>query len=240
MRATASLVIAATAALCALASTRAEAKEQPARQQPAASYSAAAATGPRDVAALGDSPKAWATSEADAGPEWLRLRYAEPLPVREIRIWQNDAPGAIAWVTAEVDGREVEVWRGTDALSPSPTTPVEKVVTLQKPLTTATVTLYLDTRRVAGWNEIDAVEVVAADGRRAWAVDAEASSHYGESKPKTDPLAAMVGREVIIRVDGERLGGKLLGGDAEWIALHSGQSRVLIKRDRISWVEQQR
>lgn len=209
--------------------------KKPAQVNRAADYSANAATGPRDVFALGDSPKAWAASTADAGPEWLRLRYAEVIPVREIRIWQNDAPGAIAWVTVEVDGREVEVWKGTDAVPASPTTPIEKVVTLSKPQLTDTVTVYLDTRRVAGWNEIDAVEVVAADGSRAWATRAEASTSYGAPKP--DPVSSMVGRDVIIRVDGERLGGKLVGGDAAWLAISNGERTILINRERVSWIE---
>jgi len=200
-----------------------------------ADYSPMRATGPRDVNALGDSPNAWAASTADAGPEWLRLQYAEPLPVSEIRVWQNDAPGAIAWITVEVDGQEVEVWKGTDEVPASPTAPVSKVVTLSKPLLTDTVTVYLDTRRATGWNEIDAVEIVAADGRRAWATRAKASTTY--AAPKPDPVSTMVGRSVIIRVDGERLGGKLVGGDAEWLAITNGERKILIKRERISWIE---
>jgi hypothetical protein len=42
------------------------------------------------------------------------------------------------------------------------------------------VTVYLDTTRVTGWNEIDAVELVSRDGSRQWAKSASASSYYGE------------------------------------------------------------
>ena len=38
--------------------------------------------------------------------------------------------------------------------------------------------IYLDTSAVAGWNEIDAVEIVAKDGSRQWACEATASSSY--------------------------------------------------------------
>jgi hypothetical protein len=38
----------------------------------------------------------------------------------------------------------------------------------------------LDTSRRQGWNEIDAVQLVGPGGS-AWAVDARASSNYGEN-----------------------------------------------------------
>ena len=44
---------------------------------------------------------------------------------------------------------------------------------------TRRIRLVLDTNRRPGWNEIDAVEIVGPDGR-AWAVDAVASSTYGQ------------------------------------------------------------
>ena len=40
------------------------------------------------------------------------------------------------------------------------------------------VRIVLDTTRSAGWNEIDAVELVGPQGR-AWASEARASSSYG-------------------------------------------------------------
>ena len=37
-------------------------------------------------------------------------------------------------------------------------------------------------QRVAGWNEIDAVELIGRDGSRQWAKGANASSSYGASR----------------------------------------------------------
>ena len=45
---------------------------------------------------------------------------------------------------------------------------------------TAAITLHLDTTLEEGWNEIDAVELVGADGSRQWAEKAESSSFYGQ------------------------------------------------------------
>jgi hypothetical protein len=44
----------------------------------------------------------------------------------------------------------------------------------------SSIRIYLDTTRVTGWNEIDAVEVVGRDGTRQWATGAQASSFYGQ------------------------------------------------------------
>lgn len=44
--------------------------------------------------------------------------------------------------------------------------------------TTATITLHLDTTLQSGWNEIDAVQLVGADGSRQWAEKAESSSYF--------------------------------------------------------------
>ena len=40
----------------------------------------------------------------------------------------------------------------------------------------------LDTSRVPGWNEIDAVEIVGHDGSRQWASQAAASTSYADRR----------------------------------------------------------
>ena len=45
--------------------------------------------------------------------------------------------------------------------------------------------IYLDTKRVNGWNEIDAVELVGKDGSKQWAVNASASSTYASKTVKS-------------------------------------------------------
>jgi hypothetical protein len=44
------------------------------------------------------------------------------------------------------------------------------------------VRVYLDTAKVPGWNEIDAVELIGRDGTRQWAVSATASSTYAQGR----------------------------------------------------------
>lgn len=201
-----------------------------------ADWSAMRATGERDVLAAGDNVNAWAAAQADGGVEWLRLGYPEVVAVREIHIWQNDAPGAVTRVTVMVDGQEVEVWSGVDR--PKGPAPVAMAVTLAKPLRTDTVTVYLDTARVSGWNEIDAVEVVAADGRRLWASTAEASSSYPAAPGH--PLAYLVGQVVSVRVEGVTVGGVVVAVDSAWMTLDEGGRRRLINMARLGFVEWER
>jgi hypothetical protein len=42
------------------------------------------------------------------------------------------------------------------------------------------IKVYLDTARVPGWNEVDAVELIGKDGSRQWAKRASASSTYAD------------------------------------------------------------
>jgi hypothetical protein len=44
------------------------------------------------------------------------------------------------------------------------------------------VKVYLDTARVPGWNEIDAVQIIGRDGSQQWAKHATASSTYAEPR----------------------------------------------------------
>ena len=56
--------------------------------------------------------------------------------------------------------------------------PVDTVFPVTGSVTARAVKVYLDTRRVPGWNEIDAVEMVGRDGQRQWASQARASSSF--------------------------------------------------------------
>jgi hypothetical protein len=51
-------------------------------------------------------------------------------------------------------------------------------LTLKQPARLRGLKLYFDTAAVPGWNEVDAVGVVTATGKRYWAVEAEASGFW--------------------------------------------------------------
>ena len=139
------------------------------------------ATGEPDTEAPGDFETAWASREPDAGREWLRLKFEKEVAIAAIRIHQSHNPGAIIRVTAYTDPKSGKIlWEGQSPVVPAihvfEVKPKEKVVA-------DNVTILLDTKRVAGWNEIDAVELIGVDGSRQWASEATASTTYASRFP---------------------------------------------------------
>jgi hypothetical protein len=128
-------------------------------------YSAARATGAPNVTVAGNSPDAWCPSTRDQGMDWLELTFAKPVHAVEVRVRQNDAPGAIAKIEAiEPDGTAHVWWEGVD---PYQRSAVREIVwfAVRVPKTSylvARVKLTLNLASGPGYKEIDAVQLVAA------------------------------------------------------------------------------
>jgi hypothetical protein len=136
------------------------------------------ASGPPDTTVAGDFSTAWASREPDGGPEWLRLEFEKEVEVAQVRIRETYNPGAITKVVGLAGNSEQVLWEGNEEPAPAPrefTIPVTGNVSLR------TVVVHLDTTRVPGWNEIDAVELVGKDGSRQWAQSATASSTFASA-----------------------------------------------------------
>jgi hypothetical protein len=126
----------------------------------------------------GDLATAWASRTPDGGAEWLQLSYSNAVTVDRVRVRETFNPGAIARVTAvQANGQEATLWEGDE---PDGVAPVETEFTAAYDVTARVIKIYLDTSRVPGWNEIDAVELVGRDGSRQWAAEAAASSTYAD------------------------------------------------------------
>jgi hypothetical protein len=138
------------------------------------------ATGAPDTRQAGDIPTAWASKNPDGGVEWLELDYERAVGVDSIRVMESHNPGAISKVALiRPDGGEETVWEGNLADSArnellQSDFKVPRYVQGQK------VRVYVDTGRVPGWNEIDAVQLVGKDGTQQWAVGSTASSSYSD------------------------------------------------------------
>jgi hypothetical protein len=79
------------------------------------------------------------------------------------------------------EGKEKLIWIGRDPADTSVEgVPVAKIFLDPKGKSTSKLKIYLDTARVSGWNEIDAVELFGEDGSQQWAIAAEASSTYSQ------------------------------------------------------------
>lgn len=139
-------------------------------------------TGPPDTPLAGDLETAWASKQPEMGEVWIDLTYAEAVTPELLRVHETYNPGAVARVLVSEDGPEAPdrswrvAWEGEDGVRAAPGW-------LEVPLAGAGrvrwVRLIVDTDRVPGWNEIDAVELLG-DGRRQWAVSALAGSSYAD------------------------------------------------------------
>jgi hypothetical protein len=132
-------------------------------------YSAAKATGAPDVPIAGNSPDAWCPAVRDRGMDWLEVTFGTPVEAVELRVRQNDAPGAVAKVEAfEPDGTAHVWWEGVDPLV-VPT--VRQILWFavrvpRTPYRVAHVKLTLNLASGPGYKQVDAVQLVAAgDGK---------------------------------------------------------------------------
>jgi hypothetical protein len=122
---------------------------------------------------------AWASRNPDGGVEWLKVDYDTEVELAEVRVRETYNPGAVVRVSAVLaDGSEALIWEGAEEPAEAP---VDRSFPV-KPgnLRARSIKIYLDTAKVPGWNEIDAVELVGKDGSRQWATQASASSTYAD------------------------------------------------------------
>lgn len=190
------------------------------------------ATGAPDTDRAGDIPTAWASLNPDGGVEWLQVDFDQAVAIAEVRIRESFNPGAVSKVAVILqNGKEHVLWEGFD---PTAQAPEDFVVKAQGDVVGKTIKVYLDSNRVEGWNEIDAVELVAKDGKRQWASRAMASSTYAVGAtgammaagdgvvvetltrpdgtrtgqvyygPVRDPFAAIVQKRVIVHLEGDK------------------------------------
>jgi thiol-disulfide isomerase/thioredoxin len=157
--------------------------------QPPREWGPEQATGAPNTPTAGDIPTAWASLHPDGGTEWLQVEFDKPVEVAEVLIRETFNPGAISKVVAiETDNKETIIWEGQ---APSSAAPTEMVVKASSPVSSNKIKIYLDSNRVPGWNEIDAVQLVGKDGLRQWASIATASSSFAERPNAPQPVAAI-------------------------------------------------
>ena len=144
-------------------------------RQPA--WSVGQVVGEPDTMTAGDQRTAWAPATADGGTEWLQVSYENAVEIAQVRVRETCGAGCIAKVAAVLEnGAEVIIWQGRESAGEGI---VDAPFSAPAGLTASGVKVYLDTARVPGWNEIDAVELIGRDGSRQWAKTASASSSYG-------------------------------------------------------------
>ena len=138
------------------------------------------ATGAPNTPQAGDIQTAWASATADGQKEWLELSYAQPVRPVGVLVCETYNPGALSAVSVfDADGKETRVWSGADPTSRECEKGVS-AIPFQTSFAVARVRLYIDSPKVGGWNEIDAVGLLDEAGKTHWAIAATASSSYAD------------------------------------------------------------
>jgi hypothetical protein len=137
----------------------------------------------------GDLGTAWASQTQDGQREWLELTYDAPVRPLAVTVYETYNPGAVDRITGfDAPGNEIELWSGSDPI-PAGREKGIAVIPVQPVFDLTRIRVYLDSPKVQGWNEIDAVGLLDAAGTTHWAKSATASSTYAD-----------VGNEVPIEV----------------------------------------
>jgi hypothetical protein len=137
------------------------------------------AVGQPDTPAMGDNTTAWASLTPDGQKEWLELTYAKPTLPKEAWVYETLSPGAVSSVTSvDANGNETELWAGQDPATQNASGVYVAKIPLRGSASVSCIRLYIDSPRVQGWNEMDAVGLVGQDGSMQWAKSARASSTY--------------------------------------------------------------
>jgi hypothetical protein len=139
------------------------------------------ATGPPDTPGAGDLVTAWASLTPDGQDEWLMLEYDRPAVPAAVLVHETYNPGAVRRVTVfRLDGEEVEAWKGADPTPVGAARGVSEIL-VRVPFKTNRVKIYLDSKGVPGWNEIDAVGLRDTADQVQWASAAAASSTFADA-----------------------------------------------------------
>ena len=91
-----------------------------------------------------------------------------------VLVYETYNPGALVRVTAfNLDGAEVELWKGQDPTTADNEQGVSEVP-VKADFKTNRIKIYIDSKSVPGWNEIDAVGLRDKDKKMHWAAAVEA------------------------------------------------------------------
>ncbi len=210
------------------------------------------ATGAPDTPEYGDHVTAWASATPDDSPEWLLLSYSQAVKPARLRVWQSYNPGAIVKISGfSADNVEIVLWQGKDPLAGTATVGVAEFA-LQADVPVNRVKLYLASDQVAGWNEIDAVQLEDHAGNQQWASGAKASSTYGAESSAADgsagepvPVvwqAAQLQDEFlpflnqplqIQLVNNQTMQATLLRSGPDFLLLQAGERQLLLNKSQI-------
>ncbi|MEK6916176.1 MAG: hypothetical protein AABW92_00375 [Nanoarchaeota archaeon] len=124
-----------------------------------------AATGEPDVTECGENQRAWVISQDNDGLHWLELSYDKEVYVSSVKVIESFNPGAVVKIELKNDSDYFTLWEGSYKTKDCSYTLEKKYQEIQGNITSNMTSFSTDKVRitvntdVAGWNEIDAVEL---------------------------------------------------------------------------------
>ncbi|MBI5365754.1 MAG: zinc ribbon domain-containing protein [Planctomycetes bacterium] len=122
-------------------------------------WTGAMLVGPPDCQVEGKDGRVWCPGAPDNGAEFCVVEYATPVAPTQVRVMESLNPGCVVRIEGiTAAGQILPLWEGQD-----PCVPGNQVleVTMRRPFPAVNrLRLTLDTARVPGWNEIDAIELL--------------------------------------------------------------------------------
>ncbi len=120
-------------------------------------YGAIQATGAPDVyPSSGDEPKAWASQTTDDKVEFIKVEYKTPVVADSVWVFQTFNPGAISKITVTALGVDEIIYENMNPQTVGSCAHVLSVATKNcSPI--SSVRIDLNSPKVSGYNEIDAV-----------------------------------------------------------------------------------
>ncbi|UZR92751.1 OmpA family protein [Chondrinema litorale] len=125
------------------------------------SYRAQQALGkPNKLPVLEDSPCAWSPSEENKGIEWIHLGYNNPMQIQQVAIGENYNAGSIVEIILfDEAGNAHTVYDVSQQNSPDDKEGMFHVLFKLTNYKVVSVKVVLDTKKISGWNHIDAVAI---------------------------------------------------------------------------------
>ncbi|MCH7729196.1 MAG: hypothetical protein IH991_22350 [Planctomycetes bacterium] len=156
-------------------------KRVPGAAVPKRSWGPEQVIGAPDTPQAGDCQTAWASRTQDGMDEWLELEYAKEVELAAVIIHETYNPGAVYRITAYSKTKmEAELWKGKDPTDTGAARGVSEIKIKQR-FKTKRIRIHINSTKVKGWNEIDAVGIKDTKGNVQWAIHARASSSYASN-----------------------------------------------------------
>ena len=115
---------------------------------------------PSKLPSIGSSPCAWSPStEMTNSEEWIKVGYAKPVKIKQVAIAENFNGGCITRIYGyDAADKEYLVYKNTrDTVYVAGR--MLNITLKETPFAVAALKIMLDTRRISGWNQIDAIGI---------------------------------------------------------------------------------